>query len=299
MLAKIRSLAGWAALVAAGVLGFCIKTSSYVGVYIYYTCLPVIIIGTVVWWLIASWEQKQDEASPPVSQADTPAASFQTAPSDTPVTDFRPTAPQKSKSGIPMKSILYGLLAVLLVLLIVLCGLFIAKMAGGSDDAVAPAASAVSATAKSTASETDNPVVGTEAAASAINPQTEVESLRTEVADLRGQLDKKAEEKAQFQADVERLVEKQAKCEQVAKNLGYYESVSGYCDLEPHRDRESFSRQFSQLECWEILDEKAIQALVQTSSDNALQAAENAPDYVGFCRKEYPFWSKLDKGLLK
>ncbi|RRD90933.1 hypothetical protein [Conchiformibius steedae] len=63
MMRKIASFFGWVAFWAWLILAACIYFLPYVGVKITYVCLPVGVLGTVIWWFLSPNENQEQSSN--------------------------------------------------------------------------------------------------------------------------------------------------------------------------------------------------------------------------------------------
>lgn len=195
----------------------------------------------------------------------------------------------------------------LVIIIFIIIGLFIIAMGGESQidryEATNPIASASvedSLDKSSWVNETDE----SNNSELELNAASSPESMQMEIEDLRAQLDaaKAASEAAAEQQLKEQeayIKNKTAQCRQLARNIGYYETLASLCEFTPRRSNNDIAAQWDSEECgnYMALNEATEEAKKSARNlEDKINQIDGSESYDNFCRGQWRFWKEIDDG---
>jgi hypothetical protein len=136
------------------------------------------------------------------------------------------------------------------------------------------------------------------------NMASSPESMQVEIENLRAQLEaaKAASEAAAEQQRQEQEIYAQnkiAQCRQIARNIGYYETLASLCEFTPKRSNNDISAQWSAEGCGNYMDINEATKETEKSARNLedkINQIDGSESYDNFCKGQWRFWKEIDDG---
>ncbi|WP_296116603.1 DnaJ domain-containing protein [uncultured Neisseria sp.] len=195
----------------------------------------------------------------------------------------------------------------LVIIIFIIIGLFIIAMGGESQidryEATNPIASASvedSLDKSSWVNETDesnNSELELNAASSPESMQVEIENLRAQLEAAKAASEAAAEQQRQEQEIYTQ--NKIAQCRQIARNIGYYETLASLCEFTPKRSNNDISAQWGAEGCGNYMDINEATKETEKSARNLedkINQIDGSESYDNFCKGQWRFWKEIDDG---
>ena len=136
-----------------------------------------------------------------------------------------------------------------------------------------------------------------EAASSPESMQVEIENLRAQLEAAKAASEAAAEQQLQEQETY--IKNKTAQCRQLARNIGYYETLASLCEFTPKRSNNDIAAQWDSEECgnYMALNEATEEAKKSARNlEDKINQIDGSESYDNFCKGQWRFWKEIDDG---
>lgn len=136
-----------------------------------------------------------------------------------------------------------------------------------------------------------------EAASSPESMQVEIENLRAQLEAAKAASEVAAEQ--QLKEQEEYIKNKTAQCRQLARNIGYYETLASLCEFTPRRSNNDIAAQWDSEECgnYMALNEATEEAKKSARNlEDKINQIDGSESYDNFCKGQWRFWKEIDDG---